>query len=71
MDPAVLNKLEKGWTSLCSSDSNSLLKKYFTKEVFDQLKNKITSIGTTLLDCVQSGIKTKTEIFLKKKLKAS
>lgn len=55
MDPAVLAKLEKGWEALSSSDSKSLLKKYLTKEVFDELKNKKTSFGSTLLDCVQSG----------------
>lgn len=55
MDPAVLAKLEQGWTALSSSDSKSLLKKYLTKEVFDELKNKKTSFGSTLLDCVQSG----------------
>lgn len=55
MDPEVLAKLEKGWEALASSDSKSLLKKYLTKEVFDCLKNKKTSFGSTLLDCVQSG----------------
>lgn len=55
MDPAVLAKLEQGWTKLSSSDSKSLLKKYLTKEVFDDLKNKKTSFGSSLLDCVQSG----------------
>lgn len=55
MDPAVVAKLEKGWEALSSSDSKSLLKKYLTKEVFDELKEKKTSFGSTLLDCVQSG----------------
>jgi len=55
MNPEVLAKLEKGWEALSSSDSKSLLKKYLTKEVFDGLKNKKTSFGSTLLDCVQSG----------------
>lgn len=58
MDPAVSAKMEKGWSSLASSDSKSLLKKYLTKEVFDQLKEKKTSFGSTLLDCVQSGKST-------------
>lgn len=64
MDPAVLAKLEKGWESLSSSDSKSLLKKYLSKEVFEQLKNKKTSFGSTLLDCVQSG-KSMTKICIK------
>lgn len=55
MDPAVLAKMEKGWSSLSASDSKSLLKKYLTKDVFDELKNKKTNFGSTLLDCVQSG----------------
>lgn len=55
MDPAVLAKLEDGWCSLNCSDSKSLLKKYLTKEVLDDLKNKKTKFGSTLLDCVQSG----------------
>ncbi|VVC28422.1 ATP:guanido phosphotransferase, N-terminal,ATP:guanido phosphotransferase, catalytic [Cinara cedri] len=55
MDPAVAAKMESGWSALSSSDSKSLLKKYLTKEVFDQLKDKKTEFGSTLLDCVQSG----------------
>lgn len=55
MDPAVAAKMESGWKSISSSDSKSLLKKYLTKEVFEQLKDKKTEFGSTLLDCVQSG----------------
>lgn len=55
MDTAIIAKMEKGWCALSSSDSKSLLKKYLTKEVFDELKNKNTNFGSTLLDCVQSG----------------
>ncbi|XP_058058277.1 arginine kinase 1 isoform X3 [Anopheles bellator] len=55
VDAAVLEKLEAGFAKLAASDSKSLLKKYLTKEVFDALKNKKTSFGSTLLDCVQSG----------------
>jgi len=55
MDPTILAKLEDGWCSLNSSDSKSLLKKYLTKVVLDDLKNKKTNFGSTLLDCVQSG----------------
>ncbi|EDS31502.1 conserved hypothetical protein [Culex quinquefasciatus] len=54
VDAAVLEKMEAGFAKLAASDSKSLLKKYLTKEVFDALKNKKTSFGSTLLDCVQS-----------------
>ncbi|CAG4977171.1 unnamed protein product [Parnassius apollo] len=55
-DAATLEKLEAGFSKLQASDSKSLLKKYLTREVFDALKNKKTSFGSTLLDCIQSGI---------------
>lgn len=64
MDPAVLAKMEEGWSSLNSSDSKSLLKKYLTKAVLDELKTKKTSFGSSLLDCVQSG-KLKLKIIYK------
>lgn len=56
VDAAVLEKLEAGFTKLAASDSKSLLKKHLTREVFDQVKNLKTSFGSTLLDCIQSGI---------------
>ncbi|KAM7355292.1 arginine kinase 1 [Cochliomyia hominivorax] len=57
VDAAVLTKLEEGYAKLAASDSKSLLKKYLTKEVFDNLKNKKTpTFGSTLLDCIQSGL---------------
>lgn len=55
VDQAVLDKLEAGFQKLQASDSKSLLKKYLTKEVFDNLKTKKTSFGSTLLDVIQSG----------------
>lgn len=55
VDPAIISKLEEGFKKLSSSTSTSLLKKYLTKDIFDSLKNKKTSFGSTLLDCVQSG----------------
>lgn len=54
--PAVIEKLETGYKKLATSDSTSLLKKYLTKEIFDCLKTKRTSFGSTLLDCIQSGL---------------
>lgn len=56
VDAAVLEKLEAGFTKLANSDSKSLLKKHLSREVFDKLKNKKTSFGSTLLDCIQSGV---------------
>lgn len=57
VDAAILEKLEAGFAKLAASDSKSLLKKYLTKEVFDNLKNKKTpSFGSTLLDVIQSGL---------------
>ncbi|XP_045449392.1 arginine kinase [Melitaea cinxia] len=56
VDTAVLEVLEAGFSKLQASDSKSLLKKYLTREVFDNLKNKKTSFGSTLLDVIQSGI---------------
>lgn len=50
-----LAKLEAGYKKLKESDSQSLLKKHLTQEIFDKLKTKKTSMGSTLLDCIQSG----------------
>jgi creatine kinase len=56
VDAAVLQKLEDGFAKLQASNSKSLLKKYLTKEIFDDLKTKKTSFGSTLLDVIQSGL---------------
>nr|CAH7741766.1 unnamed protein product [Callosobruchus chinensis] len=53
--PDIIRTLDAGYKALLLSDSKSLLKKYLTKEVFDKLKTKKTSYGSTLMDCVQSG----------------
>merc|ERR1712212_175946 len=56
-DAAVIAKLDAGFKKLeAATDCKSLLKKYLTKEVFDQLKDKKTSLGATLLDVIQSGV---------------
>jgi len=56
-DPAVVQKLEAGFAKLeAATDCKSLLKKYLTKPVFDELKNKKTGLGATLLDVIQSGV---------------
>ncbi|XP_076651387.1 arginine kinase 1 isoform X1 [Halictus rubicundus] len=56
VDQAVLDKLEAGFNKLSGTESKSLLKKYLTKEIFDQLKTKKTQLGATLLDVIQSGV---------------
>ncbi|RZC35362.1 ATP-gua Ptrans domain containing protein, partial [Asbolus verrucosus] len=48
--------LEDGFKKLIVSNSHSLLKKYLTQAIFDKLKTKKTSFGSTLLDCIQSGL---------------
>lgn len=55
-DAATISKLEEGFKKLeAATDCKSLLKKYLTKDVFEQLKAKKTSLGATLLDVIQSG----------------
>lgn len=49
--------LESGMTELEDDEEcKSLLKKHLTREIFDQLKDVKTSFGSTLLDCIQSGL---------------
>jgi ATP:guanido phosphotransferase, N-terminal domain. len=55
VDQATLDKLEAGFAKFQATESKSLLKKYLTKEIFDALKVKKTSFGSSLLDVVQSG----------------
>src|SRR5690606_19011993 len=56
VDQATKDKLEAGFQKLqASPECHSLLKKYLTREVLDQLKDKKTAMGATLLDVVQSG----------------
>ncbi len=38
-----------------AENCNSLLKKHLTKDVFESLKEKKTSLGGTLADCIRSG----------------
>lgn len=57
VDVAILQELEDGFTKLSKSNSKSLLKKHLTRAIFNKLKSKRTSFGSTLLDCIQSGIK--------------
>ncbi|XP_076307471.1 arginine kinase-like [Tachypleus tridentatus] len=57
VDQATLDKLEAGFKKLQeASDCKSLLKKHLSKEIFDNIKNRKTSMGASLLDVIQSGI---------------
>lgn len=57
VDQATLDKLEAGFQKLqAATDCKSLLKKYLSKEVYDQCKSLKTQLGATLLDCIQSGV---------------
>ncbi|OQR70087.1 arginine kinase-like [Tropilaelaps mercedesae] len=52
----VKAKLQAGFQKLQNSPQcKSLLKKYLTKSVLDELQEKTTRMGATLLDVVQSG----------------
>ncbi|OQV14425.1 Arginine kinase [Hypsibius exemplaris] len=60
---AALNAADKlkrteGAVEVLQADAkgHSLLKKYLTKEIVEKLKNKQTSMGATLWDCIQSGV---------------
>lgn len=52
--PDVVKEMEDAYQNFLKTDSNSLVKKYLTPEVFNKLKTKKTSYGMSLLDCVRS-----------------
>ncbi|XP_018495117.2 glutamate receptor 3 [Galendromus occidentalis] len=57
VDQAIKDKLEAGFAKLQgAADCKSLVKKYLTRQVLDELKDKKTAMGATLLDVVQSGM---------------
>ncbi|CAL4073052.1 unnamed protein product, partial [Meganyctiphanes norvegica] len=57
LDAEIANKLEEYYKTLRSAtDCKSLLKKYLTRNVFNELRDKKTSLGATLLDVIQSGV---------------
>ncbi|XP_068215442.1 uncharacterized protein [Palaemon carinicauda] len=55
-DPAEPSNLQEEYEKFKDVESNSLLKKYLTQEVFDSIKDRVTSKGATLLDCIKSGL---------------
>lgn len=57
VDPEVVKKIEGAYDILQKDEKgHSLLKKYLSKEVIEKLKNKKTSMGASLWDCIQSGV---------------
>lgn len=51
-----MSDLEELWKKLKEAkDCKSLLKKHLTEERYNQLKDKKTSLGGTLADCIRSG----------------
>jgi hypothetical protein len=49
VDPAIIKKIEDGYKILQGDPKcKSLLKKHFTKDVLEALKDKKTSMGATL-----------------------
>ncbi|OXU26042.1 hypothetical protein TSAR_000450 [Trichomalopsis sarcophagae] len=54
---SVQRKLEEEYGKFATTPSDSLLKKYLTREVFDKLKTRKTRYGSSLLDVIQSGLK--------------
>ena len=55
VDQQTLDRLNAGFKRLQESNSKSLLRKYLTQGVFDQLKTRKTAMGASLLDVIQSG----------------
>jgi protein-arginine kinase len=57
-DPDTIKKIEEGYKTLqAAPNCHSLLKKYLTQDVLNQLKGRKTKLGATLLDVIQSGVK--------------
>ncbi|XP_022917848.2 arginine kinase-like [Onthophagus taurus] len=52
----VVQELDDAFECLESSPIMSLLKKHLNKNVFDELKDLITPYGSTLWDCIKSGV---------------
>lgn len=46
---------EELWAALQKGNSKSLLKKHLTEDRYKQLKDKPTSLGGTLAQCISSG----------------
>ncbi|MCP9263341.1 Arginine kinase [Dirofilaria immitis] len=56
-DSIIIAKIEESFQKLQEAkDCHSLLKKYLSKDIIDELKDKKTKRGATLLDVIQSGV---------------
>ncbi|XP_064111449.1 arginine kinase-like [Macrobrachium nipponense] len=55
-DPAATISLEEEYEKFSNTESSSLLKKHLTPEIFDAIKDRTTSLGATLYDCIKSGL---------------
>ncbi|KAK9758851.1 ATP:guanido phosphotransferase, C-terminal catalytic domain [Popillia japonica] len=52
----ILNELDSAMEKLEASPHMSLLKKYLTRDVFEELRDLQTPLGATLWDCIRSGV---------------
>ncbi|XP_076231671.1 arginine kinase [Calliopsis andreniformis] len=55
-DDERVKALEEAYSKFATTDSGSLLKKHLSQSVFDKLKSRMTSSGSTLMDVIQSGL---------------
>ncbi|KAI1722750.1 putative arginine kinase F46H5.3 [Ditylenchus destructor] len=55
-DAFTIKKIEEAFSKVQATESKSMLKKYLTQDVVDQLKGKKTKLGATLLDVIRSGV---------------
>lgn len=53
--PDDVKEAENLYEKFMKSDSTSYLKRYLTPDIFNRLKTKKTSFGSSLLDCCRSG----------------
>ncbi|XP_068214769.1 arginine kinase-like [Palaemon carinicauda] len=56
VDPLAVSSLDGEFEKFTNMESTSLLKKYLTQDVFDNIKQRSTAGGATLHDCIKSGL---------------
>lgn len=54
--PEVVKELEDAFQNFEKQESNSLLKKHLTKDIVCCLRDVQTPMGSTLMDCIRSGL---------------
>lgn len=58
IDKEVRKQIDAAFNTLKNEENcKSLLKKHLTQQIFDQVKNKSSLYGATLLDVIQSGVR--------------